>query len=98
MDVYAIAAELIGSAELTPEQRARLRALNTSYLTGLQKLRRTSGNVAESAPSPWDAAPRPAEEERLELEARVMREIRELLADVQREKGDAPPTGQRSRA
>jgi Spy/CpxP family protein refolding chaperone len=89
MDAYSIAAELLGDLELSPDQRAQLRAIDYRYqLEVQQRLHARGGRETASLPPP--AADRIAEsgpaqpEDDASLRAMIVAAILELLTPQQR--------------
>ena len=79
MDPFTMAGLVLGKLELTSDQLAQLRAINTKYFTEVAALQRRASADAAIVP----AGNRPATRDMTALNAAIAADIRELLTAEQ---------------
>ena len=78
MDPFTMAGLVLGRLELTSEQLAQLRAINTKYFTEIAALGRRGDGEAGAA------QPTPSARDMAALHATIASDIRDLLTEEQR--------------
>ncbi len=84
MDPFTMAERVLGNLEMTSDQLAQLRAINTKYFTELAALERNAGGESRAGADPARSEPASGARAMTALHAMIASDIRDLLTAQQR--------------